>query len=94
MLISKQSVLTNVWNTLDLPVTAEQIEDWRTSDKLIQHVFPELTPGERQFLMSGVTEEEWHKAFGDEDKVDPEDVRKIAMTMGKTTIIISGGQEL
>jgi hypothetical protein len=78
---------------MDLPVTREQINDWRSSSKLIQNVFPNLTPEQRQFLMSGVSPEEWEKAFGDENNIDPKDLQKIAMTMGKSAVIIIGGDE-
>jgi hypothetical protein len=88
MLITRQSVLTDKWNTLDLPVTAERVNHWLTSGELIQIVFPELTADQRQFLMSGVTQEEWDKAFGDQNKIDSRDLQKIAMTMGKTVVTI------
>jgi hypothetical protein len=88
MLIKKQSVLTQQWHTMDLPVTQEKLDTWKYGG-LIQEVFPELTPAQRQFLLSGVTEAEWEKAFGDEKNIDPEDLRKIAMTMGKTVIVVS-----
>jgi hypothetical protein len=89
MLIRKQSVLTQEWHTRDIPVTHEQLAAWKDGG-LIQNVCPNLTPDERQFLMSGVTSAEWEKAFGDENNVNPDDLRKIAMTMGKNVIIVSG----
>jgi hypothetical protein len=87
MLIKIQSVLTNVWHTEDLPVTQEELDSWKNG-RLVQEVFPHLTPDQRQFLISGVTAEEWEKAFGDEDNIDPRDLVKIAMTAGKTVIVI------
>jgi hypothetical protein len=90
MLIHKKSVLSDKMNTMDLPVTREQVNKWRTSGMLIQDVFPNLTPIQRQFLLSGVTEEEWEKAFGDEDNIDPADLLKIASVAGKTVIIVDG----
>lgn len=90
MLIRRQSVLTQQWHTMELPVTQEAVDAWRKHGRLIQDVFPHLTPSQRQFLMSGVTEAEWEKAFGDEANIDPDDLAKIAMTMGKTVVIIPG----
>jgi hypothetical protein len=90
MLIRKKSVLTDEWHTMDLPVAQADIDAWQNGG-LIQNVFPYLTSSERQFLMSGVTDAEWEKAFGDEDNVDPRDVAKIAMTMGKQVIIVQPG---
>ncbi len=51
---------------MDLPVTPEQLEAWRQG-VLIQHVMPQLSAAEREFLISGVTPEEWEALFGDDD---------------------------
>jgi hypothetical protein len=48
-------------NTLDLNITEEQLTRYNAGDGLIQNIFPDLTPGEREFLMTGITEEEWDK---------------------------------
>jgi hypothetical protein len=88
MLIRKQSVLTHNWNTMELPITQEAVDAWRKHGRLIQDVFPHLTPSQRQFLMSGVTEAEWEKAFGDEANINPDDLMAIAGTMGKTVIVV------
>jgi hypothetical protein len=88
MLVKRQSVLTRNWNTMELPVTAQQIDEWKNKGRLIQDVFPNLSASQRQFLMSGVTEAEWVKAFGDEDNINPDDLMAIAGTMGKTVIFV------
>jgi hypothetical protein len=93
MLVRRQSVLTQQWNTMDLPVTARQIDEWKNKGRLIQDVFPNLSASQRQFLMSGVTEAEWEKAFGDEDNIDPADLMKVAGTMGKTVIVVGPNGE-
>ena len=38
----------------------------RNAGGLIQDAFPFLSPGEREFLMTGITPEEWDSIFGDE----------------------------
>jgi hypothetical protein len=73
---------------MELPVTAQQIDEWKNKGRLIQDVFPHLSASQRQFLMSGVTEAEWVKAFGDEDNINPDDLMAIAGTMGKTVIFV------
>lgn len=67
MLISKTSIFTGKTHTMDLPVTMEQIDRYVKSGAKIQDVFPHLTPGQREFLMTGVTPEEWDAAFPPED---------------------------
>lgn len=65
MLIRKRSAFTGAYHTMDLPVTAEQISRWQNGE-LVQNVFPHLSPDQREFLMTGVTKEEWAAAFGDD----------------------------
>ena len=72
MLITKQSVMTGEKNTMLLPVTNEQIDRWQ-SGELIQNVFPHQTPSEREFLISGVTPEEWDVVNEDMEEVYGDD---------------------
>ena len=72
MLITKQSVMTGEKNTMLLPVTNEQIERWQNGE-LIQNVFPHLSPSEREFLISGVTPEEWNVVNEDMEEVYGDD---------------------
>lgn len=62
-----KSRLTGKLNTMALPVTVAQIEQWKASRRLIQQCFPTLTDQEREFLLTGSTEEEWHSIFGEEE---------------------------
>ena len=72
MLITKKSVMTGEKNTMLLPVTNEQIERWQDGE-LIQNVFPHLSPSEREFLISGVTPEEWDVVNEDMEEVYGDD---------------------
>lgn len=64
MKVTRTSKFTGVERTLDLDVTEEGLEQWAQGD-LIQNVFPHLTPDEREFIMTGVTGEEWDELFGE-----------------------------
>ena len=65
MLIRKRSTLTGKLHTMEIPVTTEQLLAWnRTGTMRIQQVFPDLDAGQREFLISGTTPEEWTAAFG------------------------------
>lgn len=56
--------------TMDLPVTEEQILRWH-SGELIQKAMPELTPMQREFLISGISDEEdWNRLFSTDDDED------------------------
>ena len=65
MKITKKSPLTGVIHTMDIDVTEEQL--WKINNKtaLIQRIVPHLSLGEREFLMTGITDEEWQLAFAD-----------------------------
>jgi len=65
MKVTKTSGFTGKEHTMDLPITPEELERWR-SGALIQDVFPQLSADQREFLMTGVTKEEWDETFKDE----------------------------
>ena len=50
---------------MDLDITHDQLNKWRLG-ALIQDVMPHLTPGEREFLISGCTPDDWDSLFDDE----------------------------
>lgn len=70
MEITKASMISGKLRTLELDITDEQMYRWRQCGELIQNVMPNLTPDEREFLMTGITAEEWDAAFK-----DPEDTQ-------------------
>ena len=65
MLITMTSRFTGKVHTLDLDITEEQVKQYTRREALIQDIFPNLTSAQREFIISGVTEEEWIKAFGE-----------------------------
>lgn len=70
MKITKQSRATGVTHTREIPITKLEYEQWLGTNTLIQVAFPLLTPDEREFLISGVTPEEWDELFGEDDDED------------------------
>jgi hypothetical protein len=51
-------------HVMDLPITIEQWNEWQTPDRrLIQDVFPQLNSEQREFLLTGITPEEWKEIF-------------------------------
>lgn len=69
MEITRTSKLSGVTRTLDLNITQEQLLSYERGLN-IQHAFPDLTPAEREFFMTGITEEEWKELF---DGIEDED---------------------
>ena len=66
MIITKQSTISGEINTMDLDITIEQFSRYENGVELIQNVFPNLSPDEREFLISGITPTEWNSVFGTE----------------------------
>lgn len=58
MKVYRRSFLTGKSHTLDLPITEKQLEAYENGYGLIQDIFPDLTPEQREFIRSGITEEE------------------------------------
>ena len=63
MLITRKSMVSGEVNTLDIACTEEQLARWQAGEK-IQDCMPTLPPPLREFMMTGVTPEEWTAMFG------------------------------
>lgn len=64
MKITRKSPFTGTVNTMDIDVTDVQIERWK-SGTLIQNAMPNISADEREFIMTGITPEEWQATFED-----------------------------
>ena len=58
MKITRTSGLTGAINTRDLDITPKQYTEY-LSGTLAQLAFPHLSADDREFLISGITPEEW-----------------------------------
>lgn len=70
MLITKISQLSKTESTLDLDITYEQLDRINNrfeSKEHIQNIVPHLSADEREFLITGITREEWIRVFGEDD---------------------------
>jgi hypothetical protein len=63
MKITRTSVF-GVTRTIDLPVTQQQINAWEEG-ALAQIVFNNLDAAQREFIISGNTDEDWEKMFAE-----------------------------
>ena len=64
MNVVRRSQLSGKVNSMELDITANQIAQYESGKFLIQDIFPNLTRGEREFIKSGITPEEWEENFG------------------------------
>ena len=65
MLVTRISIFSGITRTKDLPITKEQMIEWEKGTP-IQYAMPHLSADDREFLMTGITKEEW-----DEKLLDP-----------------------
>lgn len=62
MKITRRSIVSGAINTLEIDCTLQQISLWKRG-MLIQDAMPHLTPPQREFILSGITPEEWAELF-------------------------------
>lgn len=72
MRIIRRSLVSGETNVMDLPVTQMQLQEWKDGG-LIQNVFPDLTPDEREFIQTGITPNEWQQVEQDMGEVYDEE---------------------
>lgn len=67
MEITRKSMLTGKVRTMEIEVTEKQIKAWENGD-LIQNVMPELSTQEREFIMTGIADNEWELLMDEHDQ--------------------------
>ena len=68
MEIVRQSQLSGAIHVMDIDISEEllaRVENRRANQELIQNIVPHLPKEEREFLVTGITPEEWELAFAD-----------------------------
>ena len=64
MLVERISVISGQVNTMALPITVDQLENYYLEGMLLQDAFPNLSADEREFIKTGITPKEWDGLFG------------------------------
>lgn len=60
MIIERKSILSGIVRQRDLDVTADQLARWQGGE-LIQNVMPHLSVSDREFIVTGTTDDEWEQ---------------------------------
>jgi hypothetical protein len=63
MQITRKSAITGIQRTKNIPVNPEDFVAWQAGYGNIQDLMPYLTDDHREFILSGITAEEWDEAF-------------------------------
>ena len=58
MIFIRTSILSGITRTKEFDITEDQYDAWRKG-ALIQNVMPHLSDDEREFIMTGITKDEW-----------------------------------
>ena len=70
MKITMKDPFTGKFNTMELDISFHDYASWKYGGKLIQDAMPNLTPSEREFIKTGITDESWNKMFGNNNNFD------------------------
>jgi hypothetical protein len=63
MQVTKQSRISGKISSMDLNITSEQLSRIEAGIELIQNIVPHLSSDEREFLITGITPDEWNELF-------------------------------
>jgi hypothetical protein len=69
MLVQRISPWSYTLNTMDLPITLEQLQRYQSGGTLIQDAFPHLTADQREFIKTGLTPDDWVALCSLEERV-------------------------
>lgn len=59
MKITRKSLISGKERSLELNITEEQIKEWEEG-KVAMKAFPDISDEEREFFLTGCTEEDWN----------------------------------
>lgn len=68
MYIKRKSVISGIERTRSIPVNLDDYMAWQAGLGNISDLMPYLTDTDREFILSGITEEEWNEAFAELDE--------------------------
>ena len=71
MQITRTSTVSGITRSLEIPCTEEQMAAYKNG-ALIQVAFPSLTADQREYILTGITKEEWDELFKETDDSEGE----------------------
>ena len=84
MKITKCSTATGKVHTREIDISPDQYETFRMgSGGHIQDMFPHLSASDREFLLSGTTDEEWNELMRDDEDDEPQTEEEENEMMGE-----------
>lgn len=68
MYIKRKSVISGIERTRSIPVNPDDYIAWQSGLGNIQDLMPYLSDNDREFILSGITPEEWDGAFAENEE--------------------------
>ena len=65
MYISRKSVISGITRTRYIPVNPDDYLAWKSGVGSVQELMPYLNDNDREFILSGITADEWEDAFSE-----------------------------
>lgn len=72
MEITRKSMYSGIVRSIDIAITEEQLNLWLAGQLKIQDAAPHLLPWEREFIMTGITDEEWKQFQAEMEALEDE----------------------
>ena len=66
MKITRTSMYSGITRTRDLPIVQAQLDAYNEG-VLVQNAFPDLSDSDREFIITGITADEWIEMFSGEE---------------------------
>lgn len=67
ILLSRKSILTGIWRDRVMHLRESDLDAYEAGECLAQTAFPYLSAEDREFIMTGITPEEWAQYMGSEE---------------------------
>ena len=68
MYIKRKSVISGIERTRSIPVNPDDYISWQAGLGSVQDLMPYLSGNDREFILSGITPEEWDEAFAENEE--------------------------
>lgn len=67
MIVTRTSMISGITRERDIPISQGQYDRITLGNDLIQKIVPNLSLSDREFIINGITDEEWESIFGVDD---------------------------
>ena len=61
--IIRKSPVSGITHSMEIVCTKDQLLRYEKGEEYIQDIFPNLSPDQREFILTGITSEEWDEIF-------------------------------